>query len=76
MVVSLDPAISKQAFDDWIKAFEDKYTGLRNATKRSTWRRCQGAGRRTDLKQIDFKVVQGAGSRASPRRPVSARIVG
>jgi len=78
MVVSLDPAISKQAFDDWIKAFEDKYTGLRNAYKTLY----MGAGAKvqvvgTDLKQIDFKVVQGGGeSRIAAAAGVPPVIVG
>lgn len=63
MVVSLDPAIQKQAFDDWIKRFEERYPGgLRSAYKTMYL----GGGAKaevvgTDLKQLDFKVVQGAG---------------
>jgi phage portal protein BeeE len=62
MVVSLDPAITGQAFRDWIELFEKKHAGVANAYKTLYL----GAGAKAevvgaDLRQLDFKVTQGAG---------------
>ena len=63
MVVSLDKDIAKQAFDDWVKTFkEHEPTGLARAYK--TLYLAAGASVQvvgTDLKQLDFKLTQGAG---------------
>jgi phage portal protein BeeE len=61
MVVSLDPAIKREAFEQWIEMFEANHVGYLNAYKTLYL----GAGASADvvgndLKQIDFKVVQGA----------------
>ena len=61
-VVSLDPSIKPDDFERWIRIFEAKNTGVANAYKTMFL----GAGATTtvvgsDLKQIDFKVVQGHG---------------
>lgn len=62
MVVSLDPAIGKQAFNDWVDAFKTKHEGVANAYRTLYL----GAGAKVEvvgsnLQQIDFKVTQGAG---------------
>ena len=61
-VVSLDPAITKLQFDEWIKSFQREHEGLANAYKTMYL----GGGAKmdvvgSDLKQMDFKTVQGAG---------------
>jgi len=61
LVVSLDPAIKREAFEQWIELFEENHTGVMNAYK--TLYLGAGADAKivgNDLKQIDFKVVQGA----------------
>jgi phage portal protein BeeE len=61
MVVSLDPSIKREAFEQWIELFEENHTGVLNAYK--TLYLGAGADAKivgSDLKQIDFKVVQGA----------------
>ena len=61
MVVSLDPAIKREAFEQWIEMFEENHVGYLNAYK--TLYLGGGASADVignDLKQIDFKVVQGA----------------
>lgn len=62
MVVSLDPSIQKQAFDQWIKDFRMNHEGLANAYKTMYL----GGGAKVnvvgaDMQQMDFKTVQGAG---------------
>jgi hypothetical protein len=62
LVVSLDKDIALQAFNEWVAAFEAKHAGIANAYKTLYL----GAGSTvttvgSDLKQIDFKVTQGAG---------------
>ena len=62
MVVSLDPAITQTAYEGWVDAFEKKLPGLANAYK--TLYLGGGATANvvgSDLHQMDFKVVQGAG---------------
>jgi phage portal protein BeeE len=62
MVVTLDPTIGKELFDRWIEAFESKHQGLLNAYKTLYL----GGGATSTvvgstLRQMDFKVTQGAG---------------
>lgn len=62
MVVSLDPAITGQAWKDWVEQFDEKYGGVSNAYKTMYL----GAGAQAtvvggNMQQLDFKVVQGAG---------------
>ena len=62
LVVSLDPAISKDAFDKWVEAFRTGHEGARNAYRTMYL----GGGAKADvvgkdLQQLDFKLVQGAG---------------
>lgn len=62
MVVSLDPAIPPQSFKDWIKLFKEKEPVGPDVYKTLYL----GGGAKvavvgSDLKQLDFKVVQGAG---------------
>ena len=62
MVVSLDPAISKDNFEAWVEAFRKDHEGLANAYK--TLYLGGGADVKvvgSDLKQLDFKLTQGAG---------------
>lgn len=61
MVVSLDPAISKEAFDKWVEAFRAGHEGTANAYKTLF----MGGGAKVELVgrdfvQMDFKAVQGA----------------
>ena len=61
MVVSLDPAISKEAFDKWVEAFRAGHEGVANAYKTlfmGGGAKVEVVGR--DFQQMDFKVVQGA----------------
>jgi hypothetical protein len=62
MIVSLDPSIQKAAFDAWVKTFRMEHEGLANAYKTIYL----GGGAKVDvvgadMKQMDFKTVQGAG---------------
>ena len=62
MIVSLDPAIQKAAFDQWVDVFKTKHEGLANAYKTMYL----GAGAKVevvgkDFQQLDFKATQGAG---------------
>lgn len=62
LVVSLDAQIEREAFERWVEMFSAKTEGIENAYKNLYL----GAGARAervgaDLKQVDFKVVQGAG---------------
>ena len=62
MVVSLDPAIQKDMFDKWVSTFRSDHEGLANAYRTLYL----GGGAKvdvvgSDLKQIDFKITQGAG---------------
>lgn len=62
MVVSLDPEIKKAEFLEWVKTFKDNHEGVANAYKTLIF----GAGAKvevvgSDLKQLDFKMTQGAG---------------
>jgi hypothetical protein len=62
LVISLDPAISKAAFDQWVATFQGGHKGARNAYETMFL----GGGAKAevvgkDLQQLDFKLVQGAG---------------
>lgn len=62
MVVSLDPAITEAQFKEWVRTFEANHTGTANAYKTLYL----GGGAKvevvgSDLKQLDFKLTQGAG---------------
>jgi hypothetical protein len=62
LVVSLDPTISKAAFDQWKAEFDKGHRGARNAYETLIL----GGGAKVevvgkDLQQLDFKLVQGAG---------------
>jgi hypothetical protein len=62
LVISLDPAISKAAYDQWVATFKAGHTGVRNAYETMFL----GGGAKAevvgkDLQQLDFKLVQGAG---------------
>lgn len=62
VVVSLDPKITADAFNRWTDIFEENHTGVINAYK--TLYLGGGADAKvigSDLKQVDFKVTQGAG---------------
>jgi hypothetical protein len=62
MVVTMDPSITEKAFQAWIKIFRQEHEGVANAYK--TMYLAGGATPTvigSDLKQMDFKVVQGAG---------------
>jgi hypothetical protein len=62
LVVSMDPSITEKAFEAWIKVFRQEHEGVANAYK--TMYLAGGATPTvigSDLKQMDFKVVQGAG---------------
>ena len=62
LVISLDKDIAKEAWEAWVEAMESKYAGAANAYK--TLYLGAGADIKTvgaDLRQIDFKQVQGAG---------------
>lgn len=61
-VVSLDPAIQKDAFDKWVTSFRKDHEGLANAYRTLYL----GGGAKVEviganLQQVDFKVTQGAG---------------
>jgi phage portal protein BeeE len=62
LVVSLDPTISKAAYDQWVATFKEGHRGTRNAYETMFL----GGGAKAevvgkDLQQLDFKLVQGAG---------------
>lgn len=62
LVVSLDPAITLEKFNAWVEKMDQKTKGLANAYKTLYL----GAGAKPevigrDMRQIDFKVTQGAG---------------
>jgi phage portal protein BeeE len=62
LVISLDPAISKAAYDQWVATFQAGHRGARNAYETMFL----GGGAKAevvgkDLQQLDFKLVQGAG---------------
>ena len=62
MVVSLDPAITLEKFNAWVEKFDQKHAGVANAYR--TMYLGGGADVKvvgSDLKQIDFKITQGAG---------------
>lgn len=62
MVVSLDPSITVDKFNAWIEKFDQLHDGVKNAYK--TMYLGGGADVEVvgkDLRQIDFKVTQGAG---------------
>jgi phage portal protein BeeE len=61
MVVSLDPAVKKDQFEQWIELFEERHVGPLNAYR--TLYLGGGSDAKivgNTLEQIDFKVVQGA----------------
>jgi phage portal protein BeeE len=62
MVVSLDPAIQEEEFNRWVAKFAANHEGIANAYRTLYL----GAGAKvqlvgSNLQQLDFKVVQGAG---------------
>ena len=62
MVVTLDPAVQQQAFDDWVTRFKKSEPKGWNAYK--TMYLGGGAEAKVvgaDLRQMDFKITQGAG---------------
>ena len=62
LVISLDKDIAREAWEAWVEAMESKYAGAANAYK--TLYLGAGADIKVvgaDLRQIDFKQVQGAG---------------
>lgn len=62
VVVSLDREVKEQQFRKLVAAMEAKHKGIRNAYK--TWYMGGGADVKvvgSDLKQLDFRAVQGAG---------------
>jgi len=62
MVVTLDPTIEQEAFDNWVKLMRESTEGLANAYKNmylGGGASAQVVG--ANLRQIDFKQVQGAG---------------
>jgi phage portal protein BeeE len=62
MVVKLDPAVTKDQYDAWVKKFEEGHTGVENAYK--TLYLGGGADATVvgaNFQQIDFKQTQGAG---------------
>ena len=78
MVVSLDKDIPRVAFDAWVEAFEKGHSGLANAYRTLYL----GGGSSatvvgSDLQQMDFKVVQGAGeTRIAAAAGVPPAVVG
>lgn len=62
LVVTMDPSITKTAFEAWIEVFRKEHEGVANAYK--TMYLAGGAQPKVigaDMQQMDFKVVQGAG---------------
>jgi len=62
MVISLDPAITPEKFKAWVELFDQGHEGVANAYK--TLYLGGGADAKpvgSDMKQLDFKVTQGAG---------------
>lgn len=62
MVVTLDSAVKKEQFEQWIELFEERHVGAVNAYR--TLYLGGGSDAKVvgnTLEQIDFKVVQGAG---------------
>jgi phage portal protein BeeE len=62
LVVSGISATSKQAFDDWVAAFEGKHKGVANAYK--TLYLTSGADAKvvgSNMREMDFKAVQAGG---------------
>lgn len=62
LVVTLDASIQREAFEKWLELFEAKFEGSASAYKTMYL----GAGAKveavgSDLKNVDFKAVQGAG---------------
>jgi hypothetical protein len=62
LVISLDPAVSKAAFDQWVASFQGQHIGVKNAYKPMF----MGGGAKvesvgTDFSQLDFKQVRGGG---------------
>lgn len=58
-VVSLDPAIDQEAFQKWIEAFDKKLTEPYKTLYLGGGAKVEVVG--SDLRQVDFKQVQGAG---------------
>jgi phage portal protein BeeE len=62
MVITYDPAVSKDAFSFFVEKFREQHTGVDNAYK--VLHLGGGADPKTmgsNLQQLDFKAVQGAG---------------
>jgi phage portal protein BeeE len=78
LMVTMDPAIKKEQFDMWVSKFKQGNEGLWNAYK--TLFLGGGADAKvigTDMKQMDFKVVQGSGeTRVASAAGVPPIIVG
>ena len=71
LVVSLDPALKTESFKDWMKMFADKHEGVANAYR--TLYLGGGATAQVigaNLRQMDFKVTQGAGEPLALDTPV------
>jgi hypothetical protein len=62
LIISLDPAISKAAFDQWVASFNGQHVGVQNAYKpmfMGGGAKAESVG--SDFAQLTFKEVQGAG---------------
>jgi len=62
MIISLDPALKTESFKEWMKMFSEKHESVANAYK--TLYLGGGATAQVigaNLRQMDFKVTQGAG---------------
>ena len=62
MIIAMDPTMTNVQFNEWIKTFRHEHEGTSNAYK--TMYLAGGATPHVvgnDLKQMDFKTVQGAG---------------
>lgn len=79
LIISFGPEVKKTDFQDWVRKFEMRHTGVGNAYKTLA----VGAGASVhsigkDLQQLDFKATQGAGetriAAASGVHPVVAAL--
>lgn len=79
LIISFGPEVKKTDFQDWVRKFEMRHTGVGNAYKTLA----VGAGANVhaigkDLQQLDFKATQGAGetriAAASGVHPVVAAL--
>jgi hypothetical protein len=78
LVVTGVPSASKEQFKEWVDTFEGKHRGIANAYKSlylSPTMDAKAVG--SDMAQLDFKVVQGAGeTRIAAAAGVPAAVVG